>query len=163
MAQLDTQVLPLLPLTAGVVLPGMVVTLTIESDEARRAIAAAESSDGELLLVPKIGAAYAKIGTVAKVEDIGRLRGGLEALVIRGLYRAVVGTGVAGTGETTWVQFEPPRPGGRLRARTRARARVPSCPREHRRGARRPRGRRLPARDLRSRTDRRHRRVLARP
>src|SRR5262245_56339483 len=107
MAQLDTQILPLLPLTSGVVLPGMVVTLTIESDEARRPIAAAESSDSELLLVPKIGAAYAKIGTVAKVEDIGRLRGGLEALVIRGLYRAVVGTGVAGTGETTWVQFEP--------------------------------------------------------
>jgi ATP-dependent Lon protease len=107
MAQLDTQILPLLPLTSGVVLPGMVVTLTIESEEARRAIAAAESSDGELLLVPRIGPSYAKIGTVAKVEDIGRLRGGLEALVIRGLYRAVVGTGVAGTGETTWVQFEP--------------------------------------------------------
>jgi ATP-dependent Lon protease len=107
MAQLDTQILPLLPLTSGVVLPGMVVTLTIESDEARRAIAAAESSDGELLLVPRIGSSYAKIGTVAKVEDIGRLRSGLEALVIRGLHRAVVGTGVAGTGETTWVQFEP--------------------------------------------------------
>ena len=46
MAQLDTQILPLLPLTSGVVLPGMVVTLTIESDEAQRAIAASESSDG---------------------------------------------------------------------------------------------------------------------
>jgi ATP-dependent Lon protease len=107
MTQLDTQILPLLPLTSGVVLPGMVVTLTVESDEARRAIAAAESSDGELLLVPRIGSSYAKIGTVAKVEDVGRLRSGLEALVIRGLTRAVVGTGVAGTGETTWVQFEP--------------------------------------------------------
>jgi ATP-dependent Lon protease len=107
MAQLDTQILPLLPLTSGVVLPGMVVTLTIESDEARRAIAAAESADGDLLLVPRIGSRYAKIGTVAKVEDVGRLPSGLEALVIRGLVRAVVGTGVAGTGETTWVQFEP--------------------------------------------------------
>jgi ATP-dependent Lon protease len=107
MTQLDTQILPLLPLTSGVVLPGMVVTLTVETDEARRAIAASESSDGELLLVPRIDARYAKIGTVAKVEDVGRLRGGLEALVIRGLYRAVVGTGVAGTGEMTWVQFEP--------------------------------------------------------
>ena len=107
MAQLDTQILPLLPLTSGVVLPGMVVTLTIESDEARRALAASESSDGELLLVPKIGSGYAKIGTVAKVEDVGRLRSGLEALVIRGTVRAVVGTGVAGTGETTWVRFEP--------------------------------------------------------
>jgi ATP-dependent Lon protease len=107
MAQLDTQILPLLPLTSGVVLPGMVVTLTIESDEARRAIAASESSDGELLLVPRIGNRYAKIGTVAKVEDVGRLPSGLEALVIRGMVRAVVGTGVAGTGETTWVQVEP--------------------------------------------------------
>jgi ATP-dependent Lon protease len=107
MAQLDTQILPLLPLTSGVVLPGMVVTLTIESDEARRALAASESSGGELLLVPRIGSSYAKIGTVAKVEDVGRLRSGLEALVIRGVVRAVVGTGVAGTGETTWVQFEP--------------------------------------------------------
>ena len=107
MAQLDTQILPLLPLTSGVVLPGMVVTLTIESDDARRAIAASESSDGELLLVPKLGSRYAKIGTVAKVEDVGRLRNGLEALVIRGLHRAVVGTGVAGTGEGVWVQHEP--------------------------------------------------------
>ena len=107
MAQLDTQILPLLPLTSGVVLPGMVVTLTIESDEARRAIAASESSNGELLLVPRIGNRYAKIGTVAKVEDVGRLPSGLEALVIRGMVRAVVGTGVAGTGETTWVQIEP--------------------------------------------------------
>ncbi len=107
MAQLDTQILPLLPLTSGVVLPGMVVTLTIESEEAQRAIAASESSDGELLLVPRIGSSYAKIGTVAKVEDVGRLRSGLEALVIRGMVRAVVGTGVAGTGQTTWVQFEP--------------------------------------------------------
>jgi ATP-dependent Lon protease len=107
MAQLETQVLPLLPLTSGVVLPGMVVTLTIESDDARLALAAAESSGGELLLVPRIGSRYAKIGTVAKVEDVGRLRSGLEALVIRGLHRAVVGTGVAGTGETTWVQFDP--------------------------------------------------------
>lgn len=40
MPQLDRQVLPLLPLTTGVVLPGMVVTLTIESDEARERVAA---------------------------------------------------------------------------------------------------------------------------
>ena len=107
MAQLDTRVLPLLPLTTGVVLPGMVVTLTIESGEARSAVAAAESTDGELMLVPKVGQRYAHIGTVAKVEDVGRLQSGLEALVIRGLYRADVGTGVAGTGDATWVQIAP--------------------------------------------------------
>jgi ATP-dependent Lon protease len=101
---IDTQVLPLLPLTTGVVLPGMVVTLTIESDEAAAAVQAADG--GELLLVPRLDGRYARIGTVAQVEDVGRLRGGQDALVIRGLHRAVVGVGVAGTGEATWVQIE---------------------------------------------------------
>ncbi|HEU4356235.1 MAG TPA: endopeptidase La [Actinomycetota bacterium] len=106
MPQLDTHVLPLLPLTTGVVLPGMVVTLTIESDEARRAVAAAESTDGELLLVPRIGQRFAQVGTVAKLEDVGRLRGGLEAIVIRGLHRAVVSRGVPGTGDAIWVEID---------------------------------------------------------
>ena len=35
MPEIDIHALPLLPLTTGVVLPGMVVTLTIESEEAR--------------------------------------------------------------------------------------------------------------------------------
>ncbi len=105
MTDIDTQVLPLLPLTTGVVLPGMVVTLTIESDEAQAAVEAADG--GELLLVPRVGDRYARIGTVAQVEDVGRLRNGTEALVIRGLHRAVVGLGVPGTGRATWVQVEP--------------------------------------------------------
>jgi len=112
MAKLDTQVLPLLPLTTGVVLPGMVVTLTIESDDARRAVSAAESTDGELLLVPRVGQRFAQVGTVAKVEDIGRLRNGMEALVIRGLHRAVVSRGVPGTGDAIWVEIDArPDPG----------------------------------------------------
>ena len=105
MAEIDTQVLPLLPLTTGVVLPGMVVTLTIESDEAQAAVEAADGA--ELLLVPRVGDRYARIGTVAQVEDVGRLRNGTEALVIRGLHRAIVGLGVPGTGRATWVQVEP--------------------------------------------------------
>ena len=105
MADIDTQVLPLLPLTTGVVLPGMVVTLTIESDEAQAAVEAADG--GELLLVPRLGDRYARIGTVAQVEDVGRLRNGTEALVIRGLHRATVGLGVPGTGRATWVQVDP--------------------------------------------------------
>jgi ATP-dependent Lon protease len=103
---LDTHVLPLLPLTTGVVLPGMVVTLTLESDDAKRAVRAAEDAGSELLLVPKVGARYARVGTVAKVEDVGKLQNGLEALVIRGLRRAVVGIGVPGTGDAIWVQVE---------------------------------------------------------
>jgi ATP-dependent Lon protease len=104
---LDIQALPLLPLTTGVVLPGMVVTLTVESDEARAAIEAATGGEEALLLtVPRIGSRYARIGVVAVIEDVGRLPSGVEAVVIRGLHRATVGLGVPGTGEATWVQVE---------------------------------------------------------
>jgi ATP-dependent Lon protease len=109
--QIDPQthaVLPLLPLTTGVVLPGMVVTLTIESDEARAAVDAASADEERLLLlVPRLDGRYARVGTIAKIEDVGALRGGTEALVIRGVQRATIGAGVPGTGEAVWVQVEP--------------------------------------------------------
>jgi ATP-dependent Lon protease len=108
MADLDTLALPLLPLTTGVVLPGMVVTLTLESPDARAAVdAAAGDVDRLLVLVPRIDERYARVGTIAKIEDLGKIRGGTEALVIRGLSRASIGVGVAGTGSATWVQVEP--------------------------------------------------------
>src|SRR5262245_18812204 len=105
MTELHTETLPLLPLTTGVVLPGMVVTLTIESPDAAAALDAA--ARGELILVPRIEGRYARVGTVAKVEEVGKVRGGAEAAVIRGLHRGVVGVGVPGTGSATWVQIEP--------------------------------------------------------
>ena len=106
--EIDQQVLPLLPLTTGVVLPGMVVTLTLETDEAHGAAAAAASTDDALLLlVPKVDGSYARVGTIAKIEELGQTRSGVEALVIRGIARAVVGVGVPGTGEAVWVQAEP--------------------------------------------------------
>jgi glyoxylase-like metal-dependent hydrolase (beta-lactamase superfamily II) len=81
MADIDTkQILPLLPLTTGVVLPGMVVTLTVESDDARNAVAAARAADGTLLLVPRVDGRYSRVGTVATLEDVGRLPSGVEAL-----------------------------------------------------------------------------------
>ena len=104
--QLASRVLPLLPLTSGVVLPGMVVTLMLETDDARAAADAARDQDGTLVLVPKVGARYAAVGTVAKIEDTGKLQNGLDALVIRGLHRAAIGTGVAGTGDAVWVQVQ---------------------------------------------------------
>jgi ATP-dependent Lon protease len=105
--QLDTRILPLLPLTSGVVLPGMVVTIPLESREAKLAAEAARSNDREMLLVPRVGSGYARIGTVGTIEDVGRLPGGLEALVVRGTGRALVSTGVAGTGDATWVMVAP--------------------------------------------------------
>jgi ATP-dependent Lon protease len=106
-SEIDTRALPLLPLTTGVVLPGMVVTLTVESPEARAAVDAASDDDERLLLlVPRVDGRYARVGTIATIEDVGQLRNGTEALVIRGLRRAVLGVGVPGTGAATWIQAE---------------------------------------------------------
>ncbi|HET6810795.1 MAG TPA: endopeptidase La [Acidimicrobiales bacterium] len=99
--------LPLLPLSSGVVLPGMSVTIGLETPEARAAADAAEAAGGQLLLVPKVGARYAALGTVSQVEGRRRLRGGLDALVVTGLARARIGSGVPGTGSALWVTVEP--------------------------------------------------------
>ncbi|MBV8949318.1 MAG: endopeptidase La [Actinobacteria bacterium] len=105
--RIETLALPLLPLTTGVVLPQMVVTLALETEEARRVAAAATSGERLLLLVPRIDGRYARVGTVARVESDGELPNGTGALVVRGLYRAIVGIGVAGTGDVLWVESEP--------------------------------------------------------
>ncbi|HEX2046957.1 MAG TPA: endopeptidase La [Acidimicrobiales bacterium] len=102
-----TTALPLLPLATGVVLPGMVVTMAIESDEARDAIDATDDSDGRVLLVPRVDDRYARVGVVAKVEDSGELPSGLRAVVVRGLHRAKVGIGVPSpSGAALWVLAE---------------------------------------------------------
>jgi ATP-dependent Lon protease len=101
--------LPLLPLTTGVVLPSMVVTLALETDEARAAADAATSEGGDkrLLLVPRIDGRFATVGTVAQVEQAGELPNGVPALVVRGLHRAHLGGGVTGTGTALWVEADP--------------------------------------------------------
>jgi ATP-dependent Lon protease len=102
----EQEVLPLLPLNSGVILPGMVVTVALESDEARAAVDAAEKTSNRILLVPKLDGRYARVGTIAEVESAGQLVSGVEALVVRGLARGVIGTGVSGTGDAIWVQVE---------------------------------------------------------
>ena len=99
--------LPLLPLKSGVVLPGMVFTMALESDEARAAVDAARSAGGRLLLVPHIEGRFARVGVIAEVMEEGTLPGGLQAVAIRGDRRATIGTGVPGTGDALWVQAEP--------------------------------------------------------
>ena len=106
MSELD-HTLPLLALTSGVVLPGMVITMALETDDARAAADAARSADGRLLLVPKVEGRYAKVGTISVIEEAGKLPSGVEALVVRGVQRARIGAGVPGTGSALWVQIEP--------------------------------------------------------
>src|SRR4029453_16039941 len=108
MADLDTVTLPVLPLTNDVVLPGMVVTLALETDEAKAAADAAAKAGNTLLLVPRLGdGRYARVGTVARIENRGQLPGGMPALVIRATVRAEVGLGVIGETSGLWVHASP--------------------------------------------------------
>ncbi len=102
-----TQTLPLLPLTSGVILPGMVFTMALETEEARVAVEAAGSAGGQLVLVPHIEGRYASVGVVAEIVERGELPGGPLAMVVRGLSRGAIGTGVPGTGQALWVQVDP--------------------------------------------------------
>src|SRR5215211_509957 len=107
MPDTTTTTLPVLPLTAGVVGPGMVVTVVLESPEATTAADAAEAAGRRLLLVPQVDGRTARVGTIAALEDAGAGRGGRRAVVLRGLERAVVGAGVPGSGPGLWVAAEP--------------------------------------------------------
>jgi ATP-dependent Lon protease len=118
MSATETFTLPVLPLTAGVVGPGMVVTIALETPEASVAAEAAMEHTGRLLLVPKIDGQFSKIGTVAKIEDVadmGPIRSSgdtpsrRKALVVRGLERAVIGAGTTAPGDAQglWVNAEP--------------------------------------------------------
>ncbi len=71
----------LVPLEDTVVFPGMTVTLTVDTGD-----------ESEVLLVPQHGQEYAKVGTVAQVDERVRLpRGAGTAVVLTGLHRAVIG------------------------------------------------------------------------
>ncbi|MGH9295479.1 MAG: LON peptidase substrate-binding domain-containing protein, partial [Acidimicrobiales bacterium] len=103
----EPQTLPLLPLSSGVVLPGMVFTLALETDEARTAAEAAGAVGGRLVIVPHIEGRYSPIGVVSEIVELGELPGGAQAAVIRGLERGTIGTGLPGTGRALWVQVDP--------------------------------------------------------
>jgi ATP-dependent Lon protease len=101
-----TQNLPLLPLTSGVVLPGMVFTMALESDQAKAAAEAAGAAEGHFVLVPFIDGRYATVGVVAEVMETGELPGGMPAVAVRGVERARLGTAVPGTGAALWVEVD---------------------------------------------------------
>ncbi len=115
MPSLTTSAFPLLPLDAGVVLPGMTITLALETAEARAAVEAAQAEGDQLILVPRLGRSdgpdaspgrYARLGTVASIERVGALPGGTPAVVVEGRYRASVGAATAAAGPALWVNAE---------------------------------------------------------
>jgi ATP-dependent Lon protease len=105
----ETSPLPMLPLDDVVVLPGMVVPVSMSDSEVRAAVEAARAStegDGtaRVLLVPRLDGRYSGFGTVGVIEQVGRLRGGEHAAVVRGTRRAKIGTGTTGPGAALWVE-----------------------------------------------------------
>src|ERR1700743_1729597 len=110
--------LPVLPLDDDVVLPGMVVPIELSDNEVRGAIDAARNSRGlgrvpgirseeksEVLIVPRIGdRGLAGTGTLAVIEQVGRLPGGEPGAVLRGVSRVKIGHGTTGTGAALWVE-----------------------------------------------------------
>ncbi|MXG90367.1 endopeptidase La [Nocardioides sp. YIM 123512] len=99
--------LPVLFLSDLVVLPGMVVPVPLDEAAQAAVDAARSSSDGELLLAPRLEDRYASYGVVASVERVGRLVGGGPGAVLRAGRRARIGSGVTGPGAALWVEVEP--------------------------------------------------------
>ena len=97
-----------LPLSDSVVLPGMVVPLALEDHEVRAAVEAAQAGPepAQVALVPRLDGRYATIGTLARIEQVGRLPGGQPAAVVRGVERLRIGTGTTGPGAALWVEAE---------------------------------------------------------
>ncbi|GAA4864255.1 endopeptidase La [Kitasatospora terrestris] len=103
--------LPVLPLDDEVVLPGMVVPLDLKDTEVRAAVEAARSAAGaakpQVLLVPRLDGSYAAVGTLATVEQVGRLADGDPAALVRAVRRVRIGTGTTGPGAALWVETGP--------------------------------------------------------
>src|ERR1700749_963901 len=114
----ETLTLPVLPLDDDVVLPGMVVPIELTDNEVRGAIDAARNNKGlgrgpgiraeekaQVLVVPRIGdRGLAGTGTLAVIEQVGRLPGGEPGAVLRGVSRVKIGQGTTGTGAALWVE-----------------------------------------------------------
>jgi ATP-dependent Lon protease len=104
--------LPVLPLDDNVVLPTMVVPLDLSDADARAAVeaaqlaaaAAGDDAKAHILLVPRPDGSYSPVGTLAAIEQVGRLPSGERAAVVRGIARVRIGTGTVGPGQALWVE-----------------------------------------------------------
>nr|WP_280511442.1 endopeptidase La [Nocardia farcinica] len=99
--------LPVLFLTDPIVLPGMVVPIELD-ESAQAAIDAARAAGTDaVLLAPRLAEGYASYGVIATIEQVGRMRGGAPAAVLKAERRAKIGHGVTGPGAALWVEAEP--------------------------------------------------------
>ncbi|WP_051406783.1 endopeptidase La [Nocardia sp. CNY236] len=85
------------------------MVVPIELDEsAQAAIDAARVAETDaVLLAPRLPEGYATYGVIATIEQVGRMRGGAPAAVLRAERRAKIGHGVTGPGAALWVEAQP--------------------------------------------------------
>jgi len=107
MATPKSELLPVLPMDDVVVLPHMSVTLAVEGDSQKAAIEAARQGNRLILLVPRVDGKFGAIGTAARLGESAELPTGAEAFMIRGEYRARLGSGQADIGGALWVKADP--------------------------------------------------------
>ncbi|HUN30511.1 MAG TPA: endopeptidase La [Trebonia sp.] len=114
----ETLTLPVLPLDDDVVLPGMVVPIALSDTEVRGAVEAARNRNGlgrgpgirseekaQVLIVPRVGErGLASVGTLAVIDQVGRLPGGEAGAVLRAVSRVRIGSGTTGPGAALWVE-----------------------------------------------------------
>jgi ATP-dependent Lon protease len=98
--------LPVLFVPDLVVLPGMVVPIALDEPSRAAIDAARASSDGRLLVAPRLDDRYASYGAIATVERVGRMSGGAGAAVLKAERRGRIGSGVTGPGAALWVEVE---------------------------------------------------------
>jgi ATP-dependent Lon protease len=99
--------LPVLFVSDLVVLPGMVVPIALDEAAQAAVDAARASSDGQVLVAPRLEDRYASYGAIATIDRVGRFSGGGPAAVLRAESRARIGSGVTGPGAALWVEVEP--------------------------------------------------------
>ncbi|MEV6277078.1 endopeptidase La [Nocardia sp. NPDC051832] len=85
------------------------MVVPIELDESAQAAidAARAAKTDQVLVAPRLDNGYASYGVVATIEQVGRMRGGAPAAVLKAERRAKIGHGVTGPGAALWVEAEP--------------------------------------------------------
>ncbi|MFM2077649.1 MAG: ATP-dependent protease La [Actinomycetota bacterium] len=111
--------LPVLPLPS-VVLPGTVVTITLDNEAVRLAVVAAAATDGRVLLTGPAGGSA--LGVVARVPNTGSLPNGEQAAILQAEQRGrIVATHTAdrGAAHADVEVLTDPRPTPRVEAAAR--------------------------------------------
>ena len=103
--------LPVLPLPEAVAFPGTVVTITLDSPEARSAAGAAmeagNPAGAQLLLLADVDGRTASVGVIGLIEQTAELANGTRVIIVRTVQRALVLDEVVSERSGRWLHVEP--------------------------------------------------------